>query len=139
MACGGQQLIEYSAVGRCPVGAHLAWVEAVLQSADEEPASSCQISLLGDHDVDDLAILVNRPVQLDPSPGDYVGDLAKLIMMFGLIEAVEHVLEQLSASGLVLGLRVVVLALQDGAELDGGLEGSVALTKCPAGLAVAVL
>ena len=139
MACGGQQLIEYSAVGRCPVGAHLAWVGAVLQGADEEPASSRQISLLGDQDVDDLVILVNRPVQLDPSPGDYVGDLVKLIMMFGLIEAVEQVLEQLSASGLVLGLRVVVLALQDGAELDGGLEGSVALTKCPAGLAVAVL
>ncbi len=37
----------------------------------KEPAGSCQIALLGDQDVDDLAELVDRPVQIDPSSGDF--------------------------------------------------------------------
>jgi hypothetical protein len=39
MARGGQQLIEHSRVGRCPIGGHLARAWAVLEGAGEEPAS----------------------------------------------------------------------------------------------------
>ena len=34
-------------------------------------ASGRKISLLRDQDVDDLAVLVNRPVQIHPPPGDF--------------------------------------------------------------------
>ena len=68
MAGDRQQLIKHSGVGRCPVGAHLTRARAVVQSAGEEPASGRQIHLLGDQDVDDLAVLVDRPVQIDPPP-----------------------------------------------------------------------
>jgi hypothetical protein len=71
MACDRQQLVDHSAVGRCPVGAHLARVRAVLQGAGEELVSGRKISLLRDQDVDDLAVLVNRPVQIHPPPGDF--------------------------------------------------------------------
>jgi len=43
----------------------------VLQGSDEEPASGRQIPLLGDQDVDDPAVLVNRPVKIDPPSGDF--------------------------------------------------------------------
>jgi len=71
MACGRHQLLDHSWVGRCPVGAHLGRVEAVLQGAGEEPASGRQVPLLGDQDVNDLAVLVDCPVQLDPPPDDF--------------------------------------------------------------------
>jgi hypothetical protein len=45
-------------------------VGALVKDADEEPAGGLQIPLLGDQDVDDLAVLVDRPVQILPSPSD---------------------------------------------------------------------
>jgi hypothetical protein len=68
-----QQLIEYPWVGGRPISGHLGWAWAVLKSADEESASGRQISILRGHDVDDLAVLVDRPVQKNPAPGDFDG------------------------------------------------------------------
>jgi hypothetical protein len=48
MLRGRQQLIEHSGVERYPVGAHLTWARAMVQSASEEPASAHQIPFLGD-------------------------------------------------------------------------------------------
>jgi hypothetical protein len=42
----------------------------VIESLGEEPAGGRQVPLLGHQDVDDLAILVDRPVQVDPAPGN---------------------------------------------------------------------
>jgi hypothetical protein len=63
VARGGQQLIDHPRVGRRTVGVHLGWAWAVLEGAGEEPASGRQIPTLRDEDVDDLAILVDRPLQ----------------------------------------------------------------------------
>jgi hypothetical protein len=45
-------------------------VAAVIQSPAKEPASGRQIPLLGHQYVDDLAILVDRSIQVDPAPGN---------------------------------------------------------------------
>ena len=70
MARGRQQLIEHPRIGRRAISAHLDWVWALGEGTGKESASSCQIPLLGDQDIDDLAILVDRPIQIDPAPGD---------------------------------------------------------------------
>ena len=44
---GRYQLLDHSRVGRCPIDIHLSGVRAVLKNAGEEPASGCQIPLLG--------------------------------------------------------------------------------------------
>ncbi len=54
-----------------PVGGYLARARAVLEGAREEPAGGCQIPLFRDQHVDDLPVLVDGPVQIDPSPGDF--------------------------------------------------------------------
>jgi hypothetical protein len=69
MARRRHQLIEYPWVWR-PISGHLDWAWAVLKSAGEESASGREIPILRDEDVNDLAILVDRPVQIDPAPGD---------------------------------------------------------------------
>jgi hypothetical protein len=43
----------------------------VVERLGEEPASSREIPFLRDEDVDDLAELVDRPVQIDPPPGHF--------------------------------------------------------------------
>jgi hypothetical protein len=43
----------------------------VRQRAGEGLASGRSIPFLGDEDVDDLATLVDRPIQIDPPPGDF--------------------------------------------------------------------
>ena len=70
VARGGQQLIDHPRVGRRPISAHLSRAWAMLESAGEESVSGRQIPVLRDEDVDDLAILVDRPVQINPAPGD---------------------------------------------------------------------
>jgi hypothetical protein len=71
MARRGQQLIEHPRIRRSSVGAHLCWAWATLEGAGEELASGRQIPILCDENVDDLAILVDRPIQIDPAPGDF--------------------------------------------------------------------
>jgi hypothetical protein len=46
----------------------------------------------------------------------------KWITILRCLESFEESLEQLLASGLLLGFGVIVLALQGGPELDGRLE-----------------
>jgi hypothetical protein len=43
----------------------------MLEGASEEPAGGRQIPLLGHEHVDDLAELVDRPVQVDSSFSDF--------------------------------------------------------------------
>ena len=70
MARRGQQLVEHPRIRGSSVGAHLGWAWAVLEGTGEELASGRQIPILRDEDVDDLAVLVDRPVQIGPAPGD---------------------------------------------------------------------
>jgi hypothetical protein len=67
---GRQQLIECPRVGGRPVGAHLSGARTVLKGAGEELAGGRQIPLLGHENIDDLAVLVDRPVQIDPATGN---------------------------------------------------------------------
>ncbi len=55
VAGGGQQLIEHARIRGSPVGAYLGRAWAVLKRASEKPASSREVPLLCDEDVDDLA------------------------------------------------------------------------------------
>jgi hypothetical protein len=58
-------------VGRCPICSHLARSRAVLEGAGEEPAGGHQIPFLGYQHVDDLPELIDRPIQIDPPPGNF--------------------------------------------------------------------
>jgi hypothetical protein len=70
VASAGQQLIEHTRVGRCPIDKHLAGPWAVTEGPGEEPAGGRQIPFLGDQHVDDLPVLVDRPGQIHPPPSD---------------------------------------------------------------------
>ena len=70
VASGGQQLVEHSRVGRRAIGAHHGRAWGKLKGTSQEPPSGRQIPLLADQDVDDLAELGDRPIQIDPAPGD---------------------------------------------------------------------
>jgi hypothetical protein len=71
----GQQILENSRIPRSPVGTHLGRWWTVVERLGEEPASGREIPFLRDEviddleDIDDLAELVARPVQTDPSFG----------------------------------------------------------------------
>ena len=69
---------------------------------------------------------VNRGMSLDAIAallGHYAGDLVKWILSGGcVVEAGEQSVEDLFPPDLALGVGVVALSLQGGAELDGGLE-----------------
>ena len=71
MAGRGQQLIERSRIRGSPVGAHLGRWWAVVERLGEKAVSGREIPFLRDEDIDDLAELVDRPVEVDPSPGDF--------------------------------------------------------------------
>ena len=70
---GGQRFIEHSRIPRSPVGGHFGRAWAVVERMGEESAGGREISFLCDEDVNDLAKLVDRPVQTDPPPGDFDG------------------------------------------------------------------
>jgi hypothetical protein len=70
MTGGGQQLIEHPQIGRRLVGRHLRRTGGALKHPGEEPVRGQQITLVGGEDVDDLAELVDRPVQVDPPAGN---------------------------------------------------------------------
>ena len=75
VARGRQQFIKDPRVGRRPISAHLDWVWAVGEGTGKGSASGRQIPLLGYQDIDDLAILIDRPIQINPAPGDFDIDL----------------------------------------------------------------
>jgi hypothetical protein len=68
---GRYQLLDHPRVGRRPIGGHLGGPWAVLQDTSEEPAGGGQIPFGGDQHIDDLAVLVDRPIQINPPPGDF--------------------------------------------------------------------
>ena len=67
----GQQLIEHARIRSSPIGAHLGRSWTVVECLGEESANGCEIPFLRNEDVDDLAELVDRPVQIDPPPGHF--------------------------------------------------------------------
>jgi hypothetical protein len=71
MTRGRHQLVEHSRVGQRPIGADLARSWAVLQGAAEKPASGHKVPLLGDQNIDDLAVLVNRRYRYTQRPATF--------------------------------------------------------------------
>ena len=66
----GHQLIDHPRVGGDAVGDDLGRGRPVLKGAGEESPDGRQVSLLGDQHVDHLPELVDRPVQINPPPGN---------------------------------------------------------------------
>jgi hypothetical protein len=67
---GGDQVVDHPQVRAGLIGGHLHRCRAVGQRPGEEPASGRGVPLLGQQDVDDdLAVLVNRPIQIPPPAG----------------------------------------------------------------------
>jgi hypothetical protein len=67
---GGDQVVENPQVWAGLVGGHFDRRRAVPQRPNEEPAGSGGVPLFGQQDVDDLPVLVDRPVQVAPPAGD---------------------------------------------------------------------
>ncbi len=65
-----QLFLEDPRVGVSPVGRHLDPTDTDGQRPSEEPPGCGQIAADAEHDVDDLAVLVDRPVQVGPAAGD---------------------------------------------------------------------
>jgi hypothetical protein len=65
-----RELVEQPRVDRCPVGGDLDRGEPEPQRAGEERACGGRIPASGQEDVDHLAVLVDRPVQVGPAAGD---------------------------------------------------------------------
>jgi hypothetical protein len=63
----GDQLVQDPRISRGPVGGDLGRDRTRAQRPDEEPPGGSQVPPHGQHDVDDLAVLVNRPVQVRPT------------------------------------------------------------------------
>ena len=64
------QLVQDPRVDRGPVRRHLHWDGAGAQRPGEELPRSAQITPGAEQDVDDLTVLVDRPVQIPPVAGD---------------------------------------------------------------------
>ena len=66
----GHELVEHPRVSRGPVGGHLGRPSRHAQGPGKELAGCRQIPLRRGQDVDDLSVLVDRPVQVHPLPSD---------------------------------------------------------------------
>jgi hypothetical protein len=64
------QLVEDPRIGRGTVGGDLGRDRTQAQHPVEEPPCRCQVAPLGQQYIDDLAVLVDRPVQIRPPAGD---------------------------------------------------------------------
>jgi hypothetical protein len=71
VARGEYQFLDHLGVGRCLVGGHLGRAQAVLEVLGEESVGGHQIPLQSNQHVDDLAVLIDCPVQVDPSAGRF--------------------------------------------------------------------
>ena len=67
---GGQQLVEHPRVGGGPVGGHFRRRGGAGQRPGEEPPGRLLVPFRRQQHVDDLAELVDRPVQVPPPAGD---------------------------------------------------------------------
>jgi hypothetical protein len=63
---GRDELIKDPRIDRREVGGDLDRDRAGAQRPEEEPPGGRQVTPLGQQDVDDLTVLVNRPVQVSP-------------------------------------------------------------------------
>jgi hypothetical protein len=66
----GDELIQDSRIGRGAVGGDLGRDRARAQRPGEEPPGGRQVTPDGEQHVDDLAVLVDGPVQVRPPPGN---------------------------------------------------------------------
>ena len=66
----GNQLVEDPRVGRGPVGGHLRRPSRRAQGPGEEPAGRRKIPLRRGQNINDLPILVDRPLHVHPAPGE---------------------------------------------------------------------
>jgi hypothetical protein len=69
------QLLDHVGQSRCPVGDDLARVAVNSQGAGEEPPRGGDVAAMSDVHVDHLALLVDRPVEVGPDPGDLDGGI----------------------------------------------------------------
>jgi hypothetical protein len=69
MQCRRDKLVKDRGVGRCPVGGGLGRDGTCAQRAGEEPAGGCQVAPIGWQHVDELAVLINGPIEITPLPG----------------------------------------------------------------------
>ena len=66
----GHELVEHTRVRRGPIGGHLGRPSRRVKCPGEEPAGHRQIPLRRGQDIDDLPVLVDRPVQVHPLPSN---------------------------------------------------------------------
>ncbi len=64
------ELVKDPWVDRCPVGGDLDRRGPIRECPAEERACRRQVASVGQPDVDDLAVLIDRPVQVRPAAGD---------------------------------------------------------------------
>ena len=67
---GRDQFVDHPQVRAGLVGGDLDGRRTLHQRLGEEPSSRCAVPLLGQQHVDDLAVLVDGPVQVPPPAGD---------------------------------------------------------------------
>ena len=62
-------LVQYPRIGRGSVGRHLNWPDPDRRRPSEERPGRSQVAADREHDVDDLTVLVDSPVQVRPPAG----------------------------------------------------------------------
>ena len=67
---GGDQVLDHVRQRRSPIGDDLRRFTVRSQGRGEEPARGADIASPGHEHVDDLPVLVHRPVHVAPHPGD---------------------------------------------------------------------
>jgi hypothetical protein len=70
MSRGRRELVDHKGVDRRPIGGDLDRRRAAGQRAGEERPCSRAVAAFADQDVDDLTVLVDRPVQVGPAARD---------------------------------------------------------------------
>ena len=70
MPSSGGELLDHPRIDRRPVGGDLNRRQAVRQRAGEERPCGRAVAAFRDQDVDDLAVLIDRAVQVGPPSGD---------------------------------------------------------------------
>ena len=68
--CGRDDVLDHAGVDRCPVGGDLDRSGARVERAGEERSCSAGITAFENENVDDLAVLVDRAVEVRPAAGD---------------------------------------------------------------------
>jgi hypothetical protein len=64
------ELLDHSRIHRCPVGGDLNRSGTESHRASEEGPRGPGVATRCDQDVDDLTVLIDRPIQVGPAAGD---------------------------------------------------------------------